>query len=63
MRTDGDGRGRMGTAFSKDWMETAFPNGLDGTGFFRWVEMRTAFRLVWMGTAFSYGLDRNGFFI
>jgi hypothetical protein len=54
------------------WMGTAFSNGLNENGFFKWVEwgrlfhlgwMGMAFHLGWMGTAFSSGLNGNGFFI
>jgi hypothetical protein len=44
-------------------MGTAFSNGLDGDGFFIWVEWVRLFHLGWMGTAFLSGLNEDGFFI
>jgi hypothetical protein len=40
---------------------TAFSNGLDGDGFFKWVGWGRLFQMSWMGTAFSTGLDGDGF--
>jgi hypothetical protein len=52
-------------------MGTAFSNGLNGDGLFKWVEWERLFRLSYMRTAFftglngtasSYGLNGKGFF-
>jgi hypothetical protein len=43
-------------------MRTAFSNGLNGNGFFSWVEWGRLFQLGRMGTAFSAGLNGDGFF-
>jgi hypothetical protein len=40
-------------------MGTAFSNGLNVAGFFKWAEWERLFRLSW---AFSNGLNGNGFF-
>jgi hypothetical protein len=40
-------------------MGTAFSDGLNGDGFFKWVEWERLFRLGW---AFSNGLNGEGFF-
>jgi hypothetical protein len=42
-------------------MGTSFSAGLNGVGFFSWVEWGRLFRLIWLGTAFSAGLAEDGF--
>jgi hypothetical protein len=44
-------------------MGTAFSTGLNGNGFFIWIEWKRLFHLGWMKTAFSSGLYENGFFM
>jgi hypothetical protein len=41
---------------------TAFSAGLNGDGFFKWVEWGRLFQLGWLGTAFSAELNGDGFF-
>jgi hypothetical protein len=43
-------------------MGTAFSAGLNGDGFFKWVEWGRLFQLGWLRTAFSAGLAGDGFF-
>jgi hypothetical protein len=43
-------------------MGTAFSDGLNGDGFFKWVEWGRLFQMGWLGTAFSAGLNGDGFF-
>jgi hypothetical protein len=44
-------------------MRTAFSPGLNGYGFFTWVEWERLFQMDWMRTAFLSGLNGDGFFI
>jgi hypothetical protein len=34
------------------WMGTAFSNGLNGDGFFEWVEWGRLFHMDWVGDGF-----------
>jgi hypothetical protein len=43
-------------------MGTAFSAGLNGDGFFGWVEWERLLQLGWLGTAFANGLAGDGFF-
>jgi hypothetical protein len=43
-------------------MRTAFSNGLNGDGFFKWVEWGRLFHKGWMGRAFLTELNEDGFF-
>jgi hypothetical protein len=44
------------------WLGTAFSNGLNEDGFFKWVGWGRLLQLGWMGTAFSTALNEDGFF-
>jgi hypothetical protein len=52
----------MRTAFLIGLMRTAFSNGLNGNGFFKWAEWGRLIQMGWMRTAFSTGLNEDGFF-
>jgi hypothetical protein len=43
-------------------MGTAFWNGSNGDGFFKWVGWERLFQLDWLKTAFSNELNENVFF-
>jgi hypothetical protein len=44
-------------------MGTAFSTGLNGDGFFDWVEWGRLFQTSWLETAFSNELNEDRFFI
>jgi hypothetical protein len=43
-------------------MGIAFSAGLNGDGFFSWVEWGRLFQMGWLRTTFSAGLAGDGFF-